>query len=201
LISEENISTVREKYEALKVVLNERTARLWAATEANAIGRGGVRTVSRATGIAESTIRLGQGELYQGIDAGEEALKSTHIRQAGGGRKKKHVSDPQLLEALDALVEPTSRGDPISPLRWTCKSTRQLAEELKRQGHSVGSTTVGELLKESGYSLQANRKTLEGTNHPDRDAQFRSHQRTGQRVSEPWPAGNFCGHQEKGAGG
>ncbi len=146
MISEESVSTVREKYEALKVVLNERTARLWAAAEANAIGRGGVRTVSRATGIAESTIRLGQGELHQGIDAGEEVLKTTHLRQEGGGRKKKHVSDPQLLEALDALVEPTSRGDPISPLRWTCKSTRQLAEQLKRQGHPVGSTTVGELL-------------------------------------------------------
>jgi hypothetical protein len=151
VISEESIAAVREKYEALKVVLNERTARLWAATEANAIGHGGVRTASRATGIAESTIRLGQGELYQGIDPAEEALKPTHIRKEGGGRKKKPVSDPKLLEAL---VEPTSRGDPISPLRWTCKSIRQLARELSAEGHPVGSSTVGELLKELDYSLE-----------------------------------------------
>jgi hypothetical protein len=135
VVSEELVSTVREKYESLKVVLNERTARLWAAAEANAIGRGGLRTVHLATGIAESTIRLGQEELHRGIDPAEEATKATNIRREGGGRKKKQVADPKLLEALDALVEPASRGDPMSPLRWTCKSVRELSAELTEEGH------------------------------------------------------------------
>jgi transposase len=136
--------------------------------EAVSLGRGGITAVAAATGLARSTIERGITELEAGIK-----LPSNRQRQPGGGRKAAATLDPHLRAALERLVEPVSRGDPESPLRWTCKSTRQLANELTLQGHPVSSMTVGKLLKEAGYSLQANRKTREGKNHPDRDAQFR----------------------------
>ena len=132
------------------------------------MGRGGISVVCVATGIAHSTIRRGIRELDTGDTAG-----AGRQRRQGAGRPRTEVVDPNVKAALEGLVEPESRGDPQSPLRWTCKSTRRLAEELTAQGHPVGPTTVRQLLKEAGYSLQANRKTREGQSHPDRDAQFR----------------------------
>ena len=169
MISSAHEQTVRTKYQALKPELDERGRRVWAATEAVSLGHGGVAAVARATGLAESTIRLGKRELAKR----SKRLKTTRrLRHRGGGRKPLTTQDQDLLKALDALVEPTTRGDPMSPLRWTCKSTRRLAKELCREGHPVSHTKVGPLLKELDYSLQATRKTREGASHPDRNAQF-----------------------------
>jgi hypothetical protein len=139
-----------------------------AAAESAAIGRGGISAVSRATGVSRQIIRKGMVELKQAASA----APAVRIRRPGGGRKKAVERDPQLPHALEGLVEPTSRGDPESPLRWTCKSVRKLADELTAQGHPTNRQTVSELLRAMDYSLQANRKTLEGTQHPDRNAQF-----------------------------
>lgn len=158
-------AVIREKFVALAPVMDERTRRLWAATEAKALGHGGPTLVARATGIARSTLHFGLREL-------EHEIAHPGVRRPGGGRKALIEHDPTLVTALEALVEPTSRGDPQSPLRWTCKSVRQLAAELRRQGHTVGRQTVAHLLAGLGYSLQANRKTKEGSSHPDRNAQF-----------------------------
>ena len=158
---------IRDRFSALSPHLNERERRLLAATEASAAGYGGIAAVSEATGIAASTIGRGLKDL-----AGETALAPGRIRFAGGGRKPLIATDPGLLTDLMALVEPGERGDPMSPLRWTCKSLRQLAAELTARGHQVSRTVVGELLKRQKFSLQANRKTREGGDHPDRDAQF-----------------------------
>jgi transposase len=136
--------------------------------ESLSLGWGGIAAVAAATGLSPKTIRLGRREL----EATGGAESPRRIRRAGGGRKKLTEQDAQLLPALEALVEPATRGDPESPLRWTCKSTRQLAGELKRQKHRVSHTKVAQLLRQAGYSLQANRKTREGTAHPDRNAQF-----------------------------
>lgn len=155
------------KYHALGTILNERVRRLWAGTEALAWGRGGVAVVGRVTGLSRNTIVQGIRETQQ-----ENPLDATRIRRSGGGRKRKAAVDPTLAKALELLVEPISRGDPQSPLRWTCKSTRRLAKELTGQGYAVSHRLVAELLHELGYSLQGNRKTTEGTNHPDRNAQF-----------------------------
>ncbi len=149
--------------------LNERQRRLALASEARALGHGGVRVVAQAVGVSETTVRRGVFEL----EAGEQPLPGGRVRRAGGGRKSAEELDPGLVEALLALVEPDERGDPMSPLRWTVKSLRNLAQELTRAGHAVSAPTVGRLLKEQGFSLQANAKTLEGTQHPDRDVQFR----------------------------
>src|SRR6266699_3670395 len=135
--------------------------------EARMLGRGGIRLVARAAGTREATVSLGVAEL----EAGERPLG--RVRRPGGGRKRAADTDPGLVPALLALVEPEERGDPMSPLRWTTKSTRTLAGELARQGHQVGADTVADLLREEGFSLQGNAKTIEGTQHPDRDAQFR----------------------------
>jgi hypothetical protein len=159
---------MESKFQGLAEELSERARRRWAAVEAAALGRGGVSVVSAATGIAHSTIRRGIRELSSG-----DAPPTGRQRRAGAGRKRTEVVHPSVKAALERLVEPESRGDPQSPLRWTCKSTRRLAEELTAQGCAVGPTTVRHLLKEAGYSLQANRKTREGKSHPDRDAQFR----------------------------
>ena len=161
--------TIKAKYEVLKPELDERTRRLWAATEAQSLGHGGVATVARATGLAESTIRLGKRELTSRSTPMDAERR---IRRRGGGRKQLTTQDQQLLKSLDALVEPTARGDPMSPLRWTCKSTRRLAQELSQQGHPVSHSKVGQLLKALNYSLQGTRKTREGGSHPDRNAQF-----------------------------
>jgi hypothetical protein len=161
-------AAIRQRFLDLAPNLDERTRRLWAATEAKAHGYGGVSLVARATGLSRPTIRAGLRELAAG---GQPAGR---IRRLGDGRKPLTAAQPGLPAALDALVEPTSRGDPESPLRWTCKGTRRLAGELVRQGFHVGRQKVAELLRDLGYSLQANRKTREGNQHPDRDAQFGS---------------------------
>src|SRR6266571_3805276 len=163
--------------------LDERQRRLLAGAQARALGRGGIAAVARASRMARSTVELGTAEIDQGAEP------AGRVRRSGAGRPKATDRDPGLLAALDALVEPTARGDPQSPLRWTCKSTRNLADELNRQGHAVGYRTVAALLHDLDYSLQANRKTREGSSHPDRDAQFehinrqvRLFQRAGQPV-------------------
>jgi hypothetical protein len=151
--------------------LDERRRRQWAAAEAREVGYGGVSVVARATGLARSTIHAGLRDLR--ASRRQRVRAAERIRRAGGGRRPLTTSDPALLTALLALIEPTTRGDPESPLRWTCKSTTQLADELTQQRHPVSPRTVATLLKGAGYSLQANRKTREGASHPDRDAQFR----------------------------
>jgi len=158
---------VRARYEPVAVLLDERARRLLAGTEALALGRGGVAAVARATGLARSTVQRGAADVRAG-----RSLARGRIRRAGAGRPRAEVRDPTLRADLEALIEPTSRGDPESPLRWTTRSVRNLAAELRRQGHAVSHQTVSELLHALGYSLQANRKTLEGTSRPDRDAQF-----------------------------
>ncbi|MBL1102047.1 ISAzo13 family transposase [Streptomyces sp. 205] len=163
--------------------MDERQRRLLIGAEARSLGRGGIRAVARAAGVREGTVSLGVREL----DSGEAPLG--RVRRAGGGRKRLVDREPALRDALLALVEPDVRGDPMSPLRWTCKSTRKLADELTRQGYRIGPDTVGDLLREEGFSLQGNAKILEGKQHPDRDAQFsylndqaRHHQDAGQPV-------------------
>jgi len=162
---------IREKFLALSPMMDERMRRQWAATEAMALGWGGVSTVAIATGLARNTITVGSRELERRRAHPEEAVVA-RVRRSGGGRKKLTEIDPGLQAALDALVDPATRGHPESPLRWTCKSTSKLAEELQRQHHPVTNRTVATLLKLAGYSLQANHKTKEGSSHEDRNAQF-----------------------------
>jgi hypothetical protein len=165
------VEGIRRKFQFLCPVLDERSRRQWAAAEALELGWGGTSAVSRATGLARDTIRLGILEAWEWMADPSRPIEP-RLRRQGGGRKRLIDHDPELLAALDALVEPLSRGDPTSPLRWTCKSTRKLAEELTRQNHPIGPRTVAELLRSQGYSLQANRKIREGSVHPDRNAQF-----------------------------
>ncbi len=162
------IARVRRKYERLSRELDERQRRLWAASEAAEIGYGGIAIVAQATGVARSTIGIGLKELSR--PGRKPAVR--RVRRKGGGRKKVTEKQPGLQAALERLIEPATRGDPESPLRWTTKSTRKLAGELHRQGFEVSHVKVGELLKEAGYSLQGNRKNVEGKQHPDRNAQF-----------------------------
>jgi len=162
---------IAEKFESLSTMMNERMRRVWAAAEARALGWGGIHAVSLATGMSPHTIRKGLAELVDGSSRGDEH-RFKRLRAAGGGRKSATEADVELAAALERLVDPVTRGDPQSPLRWTCKSTTQLADELTREGHSVSPSTVGRLLKVAGFSLQSNRKTKEGGNHPDRNAQF-----------------------------
>jgi hypothetical protein len=171
------------KFETILPHLDERQRRLLLGAEARALGHGGIRLVARAAGVREATVAAGVYEL----EAGEEPLG--RARRPGGGRKRAAEADPGLVPALLALVEPDERGDPMSPLRWTVKSTRTLAAELAAQGHQVGADTVGDLLREQGFSLQGNARVLEGRQHPDRDGQFRyireqarAHQDAGQPV-------------------
>ena len=173
MISPEDTYKIRTKYGVLNVELDERSRRIWAATEAKTLGHGGVAAVSRATGLAESTIRTGRKEIdkHPSLTKNEDVVR--RVRRAGGGRKALEHKDSDILVSLDALVDPTSRGDPMSPLRWTCKSTRRRAEELLDQGYSVSHTKVGQLLGSLHYSLQSTRKRMEGKSHPDRDAQFK----------------------------
>jgi transposase len=168
--NDETIVRIRRKYHLLIPEMDERRRRQWAAAEARDLGWGGIALVARATGLSRPTITAGLRELEQ--PAPQRAVEATRVRRPGGGRKPLVETDPGVLAALESLVEPVTRGDPESPLRWTCKSTRRLAEELTRQGHRVGPRTVAALLHEAGYSLQANRKTREGSSHPDRNAQF-----------------------------
>jgi len=150
--------------------MDERTRRLWAASEAKAIGWGGISAVATATGLSRTTVTGAMKELNELIEA--QDVETLKVRRSGGGRKRLTDKDPTLVEDLEMLLEPVTCGDPQSPLRWTCKSTRKLAEELKKQGHTIGDRKVAQLLHDLGYSLQSNRKTMEGTSHPDRDTQF-----------------------------
>ena len=176
------VEWIQSKYENLSEDLNERACRRWAAVESLSLGRGGIAAVAEATGVSDRTIRNGIRELRVG-----DAPPPGRQRRLGAGRKAAQQSDSGLLDALEGLLEPATRGDPQSPLKWTCKSTRELAKGLKRLGHSISHTTVARLLKDAGYSLQSNRKTIEGKQHPDRNAQFehiarriKSQQRAGQ---------------------
>ena len=159
---------VRTKFLSLRAVMDERLTRLWAGAEADAIGEGGIAIVEEATGMSRTTIRAGRDELRAGVDPSDVV----NVRRAGGGRPSIEETCPEIVPALEALVDPVTRGDPESPLRWTSKSTRKLAEELGHQGYRVSPQKVGQLLYASGYSLQATHKTLEGAAHPDRNGQF-----------------------------
>jgi hypothetical protein len=191
-----NLEVIQKKYQALYPFLNERQRRLWAATEAQAVGHGGVTLVSQATGLGRKAIHRGLRELEtistetpeplpaeaatdeeedppsEGSSEGIAVLLPGRLRLPGGGRKRLTVKDPTILEDLETLVDPVTRGDPISPLRWTCKSLEKLAEALRDQGHRVSPRKVADLLRELGYSLQGNRKSREEASHPDRNAQF-----------------------------
>ena len=172
MIDASTVEMLRSKYDWLRPLLNERLRRRWAASEALALGWGGSSAVADATGLSRTTIWSGIVELQQQAHLSEEEIEPHRVRAKGAGRPACAVSEPSLLRALEALVDPTTRGDPMSPLRWTCKSTRQLAKELQRQGHQVEYRTVAALLHNLDYSLQGMRKTREGVNHPDRNAQF-----------------------------
>ena len=180
-----NLRVLRQKYSALASALNERSRRLWAATEAKSIGHGGIALVERAIAISRSTISRGIKEL----ESAQKRMGAAHIRRPGGGRKKTAQKDTTLRTDLEALVEPSVAGDPQSPLRWTSKSLRKLASELQAMGHATSHRMVAELLVEAEYSLQANRKSVEeGKRHPDRDGQFRyinEQVRRFQRIRQP----------------
>ena len=159
-------ATIIAKFVAVESVLDERSRRLWAAAESRAIGYGGDAVVSAATGLARTTIRLGRREIESGVEHGRL------MRRPGAGRPSIESSQPGVKAALEKLVDPLTRGDPCSPLRWTCKSRAKLTGALVKAGWQVSSTTVGRLLHELGYSLQSVRKSREGASHPDRNAQF-----------------------------
>jgi hypothetical protein len=163
---------IRAQFKQIFHSLDERGRREWAASEAMALGYGGIALVHRATGIVPSTIGKGIKELRERQGGHADAEEKRRVRRPGGGRPSKTKEDPTLLDSLERLVDPVTRGDPMSPLRWTCKSLRRLATELVVLGYAVSYRTVGRLLKQLKYSLQGNRKTLEGAQHPDRNAQF-----------------------------
>jgi hypothetical protein len=172
---------LQRRFRSLAPFLDERLRRLVAAAESAALGYGGVSAVARATGVSRRAITEGMKELRQQKTSRRVAAGQSRIRREGAGRKRLEQKDRTLLEDLDRLVEPTTRGDPESPLRWTCKSVRRLAEELQREGHAVSHQTVAELLHALDYSLQANQKTSEGSQHADRDQQFEHINRKAQR--------------------
>jgi transposase len=165
------IELIQTKYRALGPLMDERMRRQWAASEATAYGWGGIEAIAQATGLSPKTIRKGQAELAERAAQPENAI-TEWLRRPGAGRKRKTEEHPELLADLENLVDPVTRGDPESPLRWTCKSTAALARELTTRKRQVSENTVRRLLKSAGYSLQGNRKTREGSSHPDRNAQF-----------------------------
>lgn len=167
-----DLSKVREKYKAIEPLLDERTRRIWAAIEAQAYGWGGVSKVAEATGMSRSTINIGIEELKKGLKDKQEYQSTKQIRKRGAGRKLIETQHPKLLEELESLVDPATRGDPQSPLKWTCKSTQKLAQELTSKGYKVSVWKVASLLHQMNYSLQSNRKSHELSNHPDRNEQF-----------------------------
>jgi len=176
-----NHEDVQRRFSSLSAFLDERMRRLVAAAESEVIGYGGISAVARATGVSRRAITEGMKELRQPKVSRESVPAQSRIGRKGAGRKRTVDKDPALREDLDRLVDPTTRGDPESPLRWTCKSVRTLAEELRREGHAVSYQTVAELLHEMDYSLQANQKTLEGSRHADRNPQFEYINRKAQR--------------------
>lgn len=160
-------SQIRQRYKIIHAHLSERGKRIWAASEAITIGRGGDTIVCNAIGISRVTISKGKKEIEGGV-----ITESVRIREAGGGRKRLADSHPNIIKELDIMIDPFTRGDPESPLRWTCKSTYKLAEALQVKGYKISQKTVYSLLQEMGYSMQSNRKKMEGKQSPDRDAQF-----------------------------
>jgi hypothetical protein len=181
---------LRVKYRALSGLLDERSFRLCLAGDAMALGRGGISEVARASGVSRTTIHAGMRELreHAAAPSQEPASPARRVRRPGGGRKARPETDVTLLGSLDHLLDPVTRGDPMSPLRWTCKSTTKLAEELRASGHVVSQATVWRLLDALGYSMQSNRKTREGSDHPDRNAQFEFINATAQEFLEQgWP--------------
>lgn len=158
---------IKERYQKFAKILDERMLRIWAGTESSIMGHGGIAAVSRATGLSRNTIARGINELKE-----TEKISFKRVRKIGGGRRKTLDKDPKIKNDLMKLMDPVTRGDPETPLLWTCKSLRKLSEELKKEGHNISHRIVGEILHQSGYSLQANKKTLEGKGHPDRDKQF-----------------------------
>lgn len=168
MVSQDTLSLLHDKYQALVSFMDERVLRRWAAAEARALGWGGASAVAKATGSSRTTIRAGIAQLHEPVP---EPLPAS-MRRPGAGRPRLTQRDPRLLDDLQLLLVPVTRGDPEAPLLWTSKSTRHLAEGLVERGHEVSHDTVGRLLEEIGYSLQATCKTLEGKDHPDRDAQF-----------------------------
>jgi hypothetical protein len=165
---QEKISQIQKRYKILIAHLSEKGKRIWAASEAAAIGHGGVSIVCEATGISRVTISKGKKEIADG-----SATESVRIRKKGGGRKRVEDNSPEIIKELDIMIDPFTRGDPESPLRWTCKSTYNLAEALQNKGYSVSQKSVYTLMQKMGYSMQSNSKKKEGKQHPDRDAQFR----------------------------
>ena len=185
-IHDDNIERIRTRFKKIAWALDERMRRLFAASEAFALGRGGVSKVALATGVSRRAIHVGLEELLSERLPVEKQKK--RIRKAGGGRKSIIEKDSGIMEALEKLVDPLSRGNPESPLRWTCKSLRNLADELRLEGHAVSYPKVGDLLVKLNYSLQANRKMLEGTDQPDRNAQFEFiNEQVTQRIAEGNP--------------
>lgn len=182
----DSIELAKQRFEMISWALDERLKRLYAAAEAKLLGHGGITKISKATGLARITIHAGLKELDQRSVTSND-VPSGKIRKSGGGRKKLLETSPTILEDLRKLVEPTTRGDPESPLLWTCKSLRSLAAELVSLGYKISHETTGLLLEKLGYSLQGNRKTLEGSNHPDRNAQF---ELINQKVKEVQSANN-----------
>src|ERR1700733_9931748 len=189
MVTTEAIATVQRKYQSLSPLMDEKMRRRGAASEALALGWGGISAVAEATGLSHNTIRMGIAEDHTSQADPNDPANDPAVRRPGGGRKRLAQRDRTLLIDLETLVNPVTRGDPQSPLRWTCKSTRNLAEALIQRGHQVSHQTVARLLQATGYNLQVNRKTREGDSHPDRDAQFeyiakqvRSFQRRGQPV-------------------
>ena len=183
------VATVDMKFDRLSPMMHEKLRRHWAACEAMAMGRGGITAVSRATGLSRNTIRKGVREVTETMPQVTEAISASPIRRPGAGRRRLTDKDPTLRADLERLLEPATRGDPMRPLLWTSKGTRRLARELGRMGHQVSHMTVARLLAEMDYNLQGLRKTKEGADHPDRDAQFehinakvRTFQRRGQPV-------------------
>jgi len=181
--------TLGEKYELLSPAMTERMRRHWASAEAVALGRGGVTLLAAVTGLSRTTITAGIRELRDRASGATRPLDPSRCRRPGAGRPFLEIDDATLLSDLEQLVDPATRGDPMSPLLWTCKSTRQLAKALEAKGHTVSHRTVGKLLHCLGYSLQSNRKTRDGSSHPDRNAQFehinrqvRAFQKAGQPV-------------------
>lgn len=178
----DTVHRTRTKYEQLRSVMDERVTRLWAASEAQSLGRGGIAAVVAATGISKSRIRAGIAELEENrLSPLATPARAQRVRRPGAGRPSLIETDRTLLDDLDSLVDPVTRGDPESPLRWTCKSKDKLAAELCAMGHKVSATKVGRLLHDIGYSLQVVRKTREGIQSPDRNAQFEHINRTAKR--------------------
>lgn len=189
MVNEETVSRVKIKYESLLPIMNEKMRRYWAASEATAIGWGGISAVAQATGLSQTTIKAGLAEMRATSTLSDDSSGSERARRPGGGRKRLTESNVKLAQELKKLLESSTRGDPQSPLRWTSRSSRHLAEELCARGCQISYLTVIRLLHEMDYSLQANRKTTEGASHPDRNAQFehinqevRAFQKRGQPV-------------------